>query len=134
MPAFPPVFLQAEAAAMAAGQRQLWLLLQPGAQDWHWQGPALLLVQAHPLCHSMDTWVSDPIQQCQDCLSQNVWGWESAPMAQRTAVSECWRGLSEAVSQSMKTLTVFLYPQILLNGCVSHVAFLFDQHPSLFCY
>lgn len=68
------VLLEAEAAAVAAGQRQLWLLLQPGAQEWPREGPALLPMQAHPQCHSVGTWVSDPIRQSQDCLAQNIWG------------------------------------------------------------
>lgn len=38
---------------------------------------------------------------------------KSAPMAQRIAVNRCWRGLPKAVSQSLKILGFFLYPQTL---------------------
>lgn len=93
MPVFPPVFLQAEAAvapvpAWSTGMALARANPAPGAGS-----------SSVPQPH-VDTWVSDPIQQCQDCLSQNIWGWDSASMAQRTAVNECWRGLFKALSQS----------------------------------
>lgn len=43
-----------------------------------------------------------------------VWVWGICPqIGQRIAVNGCWRRLSKAMSQSMKILGFFLYPQAL---------------------
>lgn len=99
---------------MAAGRRQLWLLIHPGAQEWYREGPSVLILNpaADPCGHlgaSSDP--SAPGLPVPECLGF-VFG-RFAPMAQRVSVSECRRRLSKAVSQSMKILGFFLYPQTL---------------------
>lgn len=108
------VLLEAEAAAMAAGRRQLWLLIHPGALEWHWEGPSLLILNpaADPCGHpSVSSDPSAPGLPVPECLGFGFG--KFAPMAQRVAVNECWKRLSKAVSQCMKILEFFLYPQTL---------------------
>lgn len=139
-----PVLWEAEAAAIgiAARRRQLWRVIHPrlpAAHEWHREGTSLLPVQTgsalmlQPTC--VDTSVSDPIHQCQDCPSRTVrgLGLVNLPPWHKELLSV---SAGEIVQSSVHENIVILPLSsdfILLNGCVSAVAFLFDQHPCLFC-
>lgn len=129
------VLLEAEAAAVAAGQRQLWLLIHPRAQQWHWEGPSLLPVQmgssstqcGHLCVHRPATSVPGlPVLECLGDLPPN-------------STKNCCQWVLEKIVQSSVTVhenigVLPLSPDfILLNDCVSSVACLFDQHPGLLC-
>lgn len=81
-----------------------------------------------------DASVSDPIHQCRDCLSQKVCGLglvNLPPWHKELLLVSAGEIVQSSVHENTVILP-FSSDFILLNGCVSAFAFLFDQHPSLF--